>query len=55
MTSLIVIIALTLLAIVIGKHTRRVGLKTYLLIMIIALAQVGFVLLMMFTMPRPTP
>jgi len=48
-------IAMLLLAILIGKHTRRYTLFSYVLIILIALIEVGLVLFDMYTMPMPKP
>lgn len=55
MSSLIAIIGLLMLAIVIGKHTRQIGLREYVITAFVALALVCMVLYEMFTLPYPTP
>jgi hypothetical protein len=55
MNSLIAIIGLLMLAIVIGKHTRQIGLRQYVITAFIALTLVCIVLYEMFTIPHPTP
>lgn len=47
------VIALLLLAMWVGKHTHRASLLVYAAITIIAAAQVGVVLYMMFSMQIP--
>jgi hypothetical protein len=44
-----------IVAILIGKHTKRTTIFTYSCIFFLTIVEVGIVLYEMYTMPMPTP
>jgi len=55
MNSLIGIVFLLLLTIVVGKRIQRVSVRTYFIVLLIAILQVCVVLVHMYTMEPPVP
>jgi len=53
MSTLSVIIGFNLIAIMIGKRTKRFSLTTYSAMILIAFIDVALVLYIIYTMPRP--